>query len=108
MNSQKLTTDESTIAVWTPPADGEWEATDIAQQHLFDLLDVRAGATLQLARFAAGGVLDCMSALAVVEDVIGRVVEVYDHYHTEVYMDGQPPLKMPLNMAELYFEKIQS
>lgn len=108
MNSPKLTTDESMTTVWTPPADGEWEESDIAQQHMDDLLEVRAGAMLQVVRLAASEVLNSESAFAVVEQAIGKVVELYDHYHTQVYLDGQPPLALPLNMAELYFEKIQS
>jgi hypothetical protein len=106
MTLPKPTTDESTKPTWTYPKEGKWTHEDVGQQHLESLLEVRAGATLQLARIAASGALDCTSALAVVEDAIGRVARVYDDYQTQVYVGEQGTLTLPLNMADQYFELI--
>lgn len=105
MTSETVTSIVSSHSQWTAPEDGKWTSEDAAHQHLDDLLEVRAGACLQLTRLAAGGELDATSALAVVEQAIGKVVHVYDDTCVELDMCHQPSVLMPV-MADLYFEMI--
>lgn len=106
MDSEMPTLLASSHSQWTCPEEGKLTRGDVGHQHLDDILDIRAGACLQLARLAAGGQLDATSALAVTEQAIGKVLQVYDNHQTEVYLCEQANLVMPLNMAEEYFALI--
>lgn len=106
MTSETPTLLASSHSQWTCPEEGKLTREDVGHQHLDDILDIRAGAMLQLVRLAAGGALDSISATTVVEQAIGKVIQVYDNHQTEVYLCEQANLVMPLNMAEEYFALI--